>query len=102
MITAFAFQPEIWLIFGLILILGELLDGSAIFFLPLGVGAVLLSLWLYLFNEGVIPASWMSAEWYVTLLIWAVLALLTAVMISNWKKMKAQNNKDADKDINDY
>ena len=102
MITAFAFQPEIWLIFGLILILGELLDGSAIFFLPLGIGAVLLSLWLYLFNEGMIPGSWMSAEWYVTLLIWAVLALLTAVMISNWKKMKAQNNKDADKDINDY
>ena len=102
MITAFAFQPEIWLIFGLMLILGELLDGSAIFFLPLGIGAVLLSLWLYLFNEGVIPAGWMSAEWYLTLLIWAVLALLTAVMISNWKKMKAQNNKDADKDINDY
>ena len=102
MITAFAFQPEIWLIFGLILILGELLDGSAIFFLPLGIGAVLLSLWLYLFNEGMITAGWMSAEWYVTLLIWAVLALLTAVMISNWKKMKAQNNKDADKDINDY
>ena len=102
MITAFAFQPEIWLIFGLILILGELLDGSAIFFLPLGIGAVLLSLWLYLFNEGMIPVGWMSAEWYVTLLIWAVLALLTAVMISNWKKMKAQNNKDADKDINDY
>ena len=32
----------------------------------------------------------------------AGLSLLTAVMISNWKKMKAQNNKDADKDINDY
>lgn len=102
MITAFAFQPEIWLIFGLLLILGELLDGSAIFFLPLGIGAVLLSLWLYLFNEGVIPANWMSADWYVTFLIWAVLALLAAVMISNWKKMKAKDQKDADKDINDY
>ena len=102
-ITSLAFQPEIWLIFGLVLLLLELTDGSAIFFLPMAIGAALLAVWIYLFNASVIPSGWLSANWYVTFLLWVLLSFGAAMMISHTKKRRrlSRKNEDGD-DINDY
>lgn len=102
MITALAYQPEIWLILGLICVLLELTDGSTIFFLPLGLGAVLMALWVYLFNEAIIPSFWLSPKWYFTVLIWAVLALIISFCLQTYKRRHSANRQGEDGDINDY
>ncbi|MGC6535853.1 MAG: hypothetical protein ACON44_00655 [Candidatus Puniceispirillaceae bacterium] len=102
-ITSLAFQPEIWLIFGLVLLLLELTDGSAIFFLPMAIGAALLAVWIYLFNASFIPSGWLSANWYVTFLLWACLSFGAAIMISNAKKRRRLSKKSEEgDDVNDY
>ena len=42
------FLPELWIIAGIILICLEIVDGSLIFFLPLGLGSFLNALILFL------------------------------------------------------
>ena len=42
------FLPELWVIAGIILICLEIVDGSLIFFLPLGLGSILNALILFL------------------------------------------------------
>ncbi len=102
MITALAYQPEIWLICGLIFVLLELTDGSTIFFLPLGLGAALMSVWVYLFNARIIPSFWLSPKWYFTLLIWALLALIISFALQAYRRGTSAKKPEDDGDINDY
>ena len=101
MIAAFAFQPEIWLIFGLILIMLELTDGSTIFFLPLGLSAGLMAGWLYLINHSVIPANWQPPVWYFTILQWILLALIITIALASLKRIRGRSGTQSS-DINDY
>ena len=57
MISIWLLQFEIWIIIGIIFILLELTDGSAIFFLPLGIGSLILSLYIYLCNIELVSES---------------------------------------------
>ena len=100
-LTAYLFQPQLWLIFGFILLLLELTDGNLILFLPMGLSAILLSLWLYLVNASLIPATWQLPLWHVVILQWAILSVICALILSNARK-KRRNNPDSSDDVNDY
>jgi len=91
-------QFEIWIIIGIILILLELTDGSAIFFLPLGIGSFILSLYLYLCNTELISETLIINSWYILLVAWAILSLITSIIISLARKRYSNENPD----INDY
>lgn len=104
LLTAYAHQPQILLIIALIFVLMELTDGSTIFFLPLGLGAGVMSLYIYLVNETILPPVLLSPTWYGTILLWAVFALVISLALTRVRKNKArQTSTTADsRDINDY
>ena len=83
MISIWLLQFEIWIIIGIIFILLELTDGSAIFFLPLGIGSLILSLYIYLCNIELVSESLILETWYFALVVWAILSLITSILISN-------------------
>ena len=98
MISIWLLQFEIWIIIGIIFILLELTDGSAIFFLPLGIGSLILSLYIYLCNIELISESLILETWYFALVVWAILSLITYVLISLARKKYSNETTD----INDY
>mgnify|MGYP001356282663 FL=1 len=101
-IASWAYQPQVWVIVGLILVVLEVTDGSAIFFLPMGIGAELMALWIFTFNEGVLPENWMPTNWYWLLAIWIVISLLATVTLARYKKFKASRDENSIDDINNY
>ena len=98
LISIWLLQFEIWIIIGIIFILLELTDGSAIFFLPLGIGSLILSFYIYLSNIGIIYESLIIDIWYIALVSWAILSLITSLLISLLRKKYSKENPD----INDY
>ncbi len=98
MISVWLLQFEIWIIIGIILILLELSDGSAIFFLPLGIGALILSLYIYLSNIEVISQNLVIGTWYFALVVWSIISLITSILISLMRKKYSNDTPD----INDY
>ena len=101
-IASWAYQPQVWVIVGLILVVLEVTDGSAIFFLPMGIGAELMALWIFTFNEGVLPENWMPTNWYWLLAIWIVISLLATVTLARYRKFKASRDENSIDDINNY
>ena len=98
MISIWLLQFEIWIIIGIVFIILELTDGSAIFFLPLGIGSLILSFYMYLCNVGIIHQDIIIDKWYLALVIWAILSLITSLIISLLRKKYLNHNPD----INDY
>jgi membrane protein implicated in regulation of membrane protease activity len=98
LISVWLLQFEIWIIIGIIFILLELTDGSAIFFLPLGIGSLILSFYIYLCNIQIIHESLIIDTWYIALVSWAILSLITSLLISLLRKKYSKENPD----INDY
>lgn len=89
--------PQVWLIIGMVLALMELIEGSQIFFLPVGLGGICNSLLLYLEREGIIPFGYAPETWYGTLIPWAVCSVAFAFLLSVRRRRKKQSA-----DINDY
>lgn len=92
------FIPQVWLIVGIILIASELLDGSAIFFLPFGIAAVLLALVIHLVDTERLSYEFLATTWYLLLVQWAVIASVLSAAIAFWRRSRALSGKD----INDY
>ena len=51
------YLPQFWVIFGILFVLLELADGSAIFLLPMGTGSFLMAALLYAADQEMIPRS---------------------------------------------
>ena len=98
MISIWLIQFEIWIIIGIIFILLELTDGSTIFFLPLGIGSLILSFYIYLCDIQIIYESLIIDTWYIALVSWAILSLITSLLIALFRKRYSKENPD----INDY
>jgi len=101
-ITIWALQPQLWIIIGMVFILLEMMDGSVVFFLPVGVSALIMALWIYLSKVGVLPYSWLPEEWYWLLPYWISISLLTTLLISTRLKHKIAKDASSKNDINNY
>ena len=97
MISLWLLQFEIWIIIGIIFILLELTDGSTIFFLPLGIGSLILSFYIYLSNIGIINQNIIIDTWYIALVI-CYLSLISSLFMVLLRKRYSNENPD----INDY
>ncbi len=89
---------QVWIIIGIIFVLLELTDGSAIFFLPLGIGSFFESLYIYIADIQLISPFLIIDKWYFLIVMWAVLSLITSLLISTFWKRNTEDNKD----INQY
>jgi membrane protein implicated in regulation of membrane protease activity len=88
---------QVWVAIGLLFIILEITDGSAIFFLPLGLAGFILGLILFLVENNFLLPSLVPDKWYWILVSWIILSVIIAFLISFLKKKPKE-----DSDINQY
>ena len=101
-LTYWIFQPQVWVILGIIFILLEITDGSAIFVLPMGISAEIIALLVYSVNESIVPYSLIPAAWYWLLVYWISFAVLATLSIIKFRNYKAKKAGSGSGDVNDY
>lgn len=93
MIVELIENPDLWLIASVLLVILEIFIGSLVFFLPLGISALVVGLILKVQqNTGVLIIS----EWPYSLFLWGIISIVISYVIQNYFKT---NNKD---DVNKY
>ena len=88
-------NSDFWLIFGLVLCITELTNGTLILFLPTGLSAMTLSGILKLQDNLVVPS--LLTDWYYIVIIWVIISLAFAAVLR--KYFKRESNEE---DINKY
>ena len=91
------YLAQFWVAIGLLFVILEVTDGSAIFFLPLGLAGLILGLLIYLVEIALIPANLIPDKWYWIIVFWVILSVVIAYIISFFRQKRKQNN-----DINQY
>jgi membrane protein implicated in regulation of membrane protease activity len=86
--------PEVWVVFGIVLIMLEVLLGAAYFLLALGVAALLLS--LTLFSQGRWDFVFLT-DWMDIAFLYGILSLLAVGVLKKF----VQDNASSE-DINKY
>ena len=89
------FLIEIWIIIGIILIFLEILDGSMIFFLPIGLASFVNALILVL-NDKFFEDLEYITTWHHLLVTLAISSLIFSFFLRKLSKKRPK------KDINDY
>ncbi len=89
-------NPKVWVMIGIVLIAMEIIDGSFIFFLPIGVGSLINAIILYLQENQIIFKEYILNYWYHTFISLAILSLIISFMLQKLSR------KSANKDVNDY
>ena len=96
------YLPQLWVIFGILFVILELADGSAIFLLPMGAGSFLIAALLYAGNHEMIPVGLIPDVWYWLLVYWitASVGLVFPIRLLNRRNKKGHSSLDDD--INNY
>ena len=88
MIVELIENPDLWLIASVLLVILEIFIGSLVFFLPLGISALVVGLILKVQqNTDVLIIS----EWPYSLFLWGIISIVISYVIQNYFKT---NNKD--------
>ena len=95
----YIYNPTLWAIVGVILVLLELSDGSKIFFLPLGLASISTGIIVYLQNTGSFNDLILLKYWLSPLLSLAALALFYAFIL---RLFSSRLKNDDNSDINEY
>ena len=74
----------------------EVIDGSFIFFLPIGVGSLINAIILYLQENEIILKEYILNYWYHTFISLGISSLIISFILQKLSK------KSANKDVNDY
>ena len=96
---AFIYNPTLWCILGIVLILFELTDGSKIFFLPFGLGSITNSGLIFFQNSGYFNQTILLKYWHSPLISLAIFAAFFAITLRIFSK-SSENDKNTD--INQY
>lgn len=95
-LTYWLFLPQVWVIVSLFFIGLEVTDGSAIFFLPMGISAALIASLIFLVDNSVLPLHFLPTTWYWLLACWAVVSVMSSLGLATVRKQKKED------DINNY
>ena len=98
LMSVWIFTPTFWLIIGIALVVMELVDGSFVFFLPLGIGSFGNALLTKLANSDVALIAAISDTWYSKVVTLGVIALVAAYGLRLYSHRKNSDQSD----INDY
>ena len=88
-------SSDIWLILGITLIILEIFNGSLVFFIPSGAGAILIGI-LYKIQENYLYE--LFPNWAYALVFWGLLSLVISFLIQRYFKKK----KSTEEDVNSY
>ena len=95
-LTLWMLNSKVWLIIGILIVCLELIDGSFIFFLPIGLASIINSAILYIQNNQLILENEILRYWYHPFLSLALFSFIISLLL---QKITSRKNK---KDINDY
>ena len=95
----YIFNPTLWSILGLILIVLELTDGSKIFFLPFGLASIANGILIYFQNNGSFNEIIILKYWHSPLISVGLLAIAFALIL---RLLSSQKKDDDSSDINEY
>ena len=95
----YIYNPTLWVILGIFLILFELTDGSKIFFLPFGLGSIANSGLIFFQNNGSFNQTVLLKYWHSPLISLALFAAFFAITLRVFSK-SAEHDKNTD--INNY
>ena len=95
-LTLWLLNSKVWLIIGIVIVSLELIDGSFIFFLPIGLASIINSAILYIQNNQLFLENEILRYWYHPFLSLALFSLIFSLLL---QKISNRKNK---KDINDY
>ena len=89
------FLIQFWIILGILFVGLEILDGSLIFFLPIGFGSFLNALLLFLQEYEVFFDYVIITVWYDSLISLAIFSLISSICLRflNFKKDETDVNK---------
>jgi len=96
------YLPQFWVIVGIMFILLELLDGSAIFMLPMALGALVVAALLFAVDRGMLPFGLIPDSWYWLLVYWITAAVFLVVPLRLLNKRRSRGQTAAEDDINTY
>jgi len=92
------FVPEVWLIFGLILVIADVFLGFNFFVLPVGVASFIISALIYGENNMLFGTLVLFKSWKVVVLYFAGLSLVSVSLL----RFVFQRRKKNQPDINEY
>ena len=103
LISFWIYVPLVWVIIGIIAILLELTDGSRVFFLPIGLAAMVVAAHLQLVFTNFVSPALLPDSWYWLAMEWMIVAAAISVMLVMLRKqMMPSHATSDDEDINSY
>ena len=95
-LTYWLYLPHTWIILSLIFIGLEVTDGSAIFFLPMGISAASIAVLIFLVDSSILSLTFLPTTWYWLLALWAVTSVASSMALA------ARRKRVQDSDVNNY
>ena len=102
-ISFWMYVPLVWVIIAIIAVLLELTDGSRVFFLPIGLAALVVAAHLQLVFTNIVSSSLLPEAWYWLAMEWMFIAAVVSVLLVVYRKHLMPPRADDDGvDINSY
>jgi hypothetical protein len=97
------YVPLVWVIIAIIAVLLELTDGSRVFFLPIGLAALVVAAHLQLVFTNIVSSSLLPEAWYWLAMEWMIVAAAISVLLVVFRtQMMPGDAASDDEDINRY
>lgn len=91
------FQPEAWIILGLVLIIADILIGFGMVILPIGVAALLIAALLYGHSGPLFGDADLFPSWRAVLIWFASLSIVAVGLIKGLFQRSRKNGTDINK-----
>ena len=102
-ISFWMYVPLVWVIIAIIAVLLELTDGSRVFFLPIGLAALVVAAHLQLVFTNIVSSSLLPEAWYWLAMEWMIVAAAISVLLVVFRtRMMPGDAASDDEDINRY
>ena len=102
-ISFWMYVPLVWVIIAIIAVLLELTDGSRVFFLPIGLAALVVAAHLQLVFTNIVSSSLLPEAWYWLAMEWIIVAAAISVLLVVFRtQMMPSDAASDDEDINRY
>ena len=102
-ISFWMYVPLVWVIIAIIAVLLELTDGSRVFFLPIGLAALVVAAHLQLVFTNIVSSSLLPEAWYWLAMEWMIVAAAISVLLVVFRtQMMPGDAVSDDEDINRY
>lgn len=96
------YLPQTWIIIAILGILLELMDGSRIFFLPIGLAGLVVAAHVKLTFNNVMAPDLLPDAWYWLAMEWMIVAVAISVLLVSYRRIMPKKQTSEDGDINSY